>query len=195
MDDVQAADPLDPVTYPDAAREAVRKEAEIRGIGIESVPGVLRGSIRMTGIISLYVAEARVRILDVHPPVDSVGVHLRRLAEHRDDIVGLDIRQGDVQRFVLHPLRPERDDEGKRKKKEDDSLGKRILTLYSRYLFFAFLTKDQVLALQDIMDVIDKGDDNVRIAKHLGISKKMAGLLYKHLNPNSLHELDYKIQV
>ena len=81
-----------------------------------------------------------------------------------------------------------------KEKKDDDSLGKRILTLYSRYLFFAFLTKDQVLALQDIMDSIDKGDDNIRIAKHLGISKKMAGLLYKHMNPNALHELDYKIQ-
>ena len=81
-----------------------------------------------------------------------------------------------------------------KEKKEDDSLGKRILTLYSRYLFFAFLTKDQVLALQDILDVMDKRDDNVRIAKHLGISKKMAELLYRHLNPNALHELDYKIQ-
>ena len=80
------------------------------------------------------------------------------------------------------------------KNKKEDLLDKRILTLYSRYLFFAFLTKDQVLALQDIMDVIDKGDDNVRIAKHLGISKKMAELLYKNLNSNALHELDYKIQ-
>lgn len=77
--------------------------------------------------------------------------------------------------------------------KKDDS-DKRILTLYSRYLFFAFLTKDHVLALHDIMDVMDKGDDNVRIAKHLGISKNTAELLNKHLNPNSLHELDYKIQ-
>ena len=34
-----------------------------------------------------------------------------------------------------------------KEKKENDSLDKRILTLYSRYLFFAFLTKDQVLAL------------------------------------------------
>ena len=42
--------------------------------------------------------------------------------------------------------------------------------------------------------MIDKGDDNARIAKHLGISKKMGDLLYKHLNPNALHELDYKIQ-
>lgn len=79
-------------------------------------------------------------------------------------------------------------------KKEKDDPDKRILTLYSRYLFFAFLTKDHVLALHDIMDVMDKGDNNVRIAKHLGISKKMAELLHKHLNPNSLHELDYKIQ-
>ncbi len=79
-------------------------------------------------------------------------------------------------------------------KKDDDSLGKRIVTLYSRYLFFSFLTKNQVLALQDITDVIDQGADNKRIAKNLGISKKMAELLYKHLNPNALRELDYKIQ-
>lgn len=78
--------------------------------------------------------------------------------------------------------------------KEDDSLGKRIVTLYSRYLFFAFLSKDKVMALQDIMDVIENGGDNKRIAKNLGVSKRMAQLLHKHLNPNALRELDYKIQ-
>lgn len=81
-----------------------------------------------------------------------------------------------------------------KEKKEDDSLGKRIVTLYSRYLFFTFLTKNHVMALEDITDVIDDSVDNKRIAKNLGVNKRMAQLLHKHLNPNALRELDYKIQ-
>lgn len=137
----------------------------------------------------LDIDELRDEIMRQQPMGTRGGLKLKPTEEEGEDDIDLD----DVDAYPTG-------DEGStnptsdKEKKEDDSLGKRILTLYSRYLFFAFLTKDQVLALQDIMDVIDKGDDNVRIAKHLGISKKMAGLLYKHLNPNSLHELDYKIQ-
>jgi len=136
----------------------------------------------------LDVDELRDEIMRQQPMGTRGGLKLKPTKEEGEDDIDLD----DVETTP--------DDEGnsntptEKEKKEDDSLGKRILTLYSRYLFFSFLTKNQVLALQDIMDVIDKGDDNVRIAKHLGISKKMAGLLYKYMNPHALHELDYKIQ-
>ena len=137
----------------------------------------------------LDVDELRDEIMRQQPMGTRGGLKLKPTKEDGEDDIDLD----DVDAYPpgdKDSTNPTSDKE----KKEEDSLGKRILTLYSRYLCFAFLTKDQVLALQDIMDVIDKGDDNVRIAKHLGINKKMAGLLYKHLNPNSLHELDYKIQ-
>lgn len=142
----------------------------------------------------LDVDELRDEIMRQQPMGTRGGLKLKPTKEEGKDEIDLDnVDSDDVDTTP--------DDEEDRtssttndKKKDDDSIDKRILTLYSRYLFFAFLTKDQVLALQDIIDVIDNGDDNVRIANHLCISKNMAVLLYNHLNPNALHELDYKIQ-
>ena len=81
-----------------------------------------------------------------------------------------------------------------KKKDEDDSYEKRLATLYSRILFFAFLTKERVMSLQDILNIIDSNQNHKRIANHLSISKATLKLLFKHLNPNVLRELDYKIQ-
>ena len=137
----------------------------------------------------LDIDELRDEIMRQQPIGTRGGLKLKPAKEEGVDDIDMD----DV---AAYPTGDENstNSNSDKEEKEDDALGKRIQTLYSRYLFFAFLTKDQVLALQDVMDVIDKGDDNIRIAKHLGISKKMAGLLYNHLNPNVLHELDYKIQ-
>lgn len=137
----------------------------------------------------LDVDELRDEIMRQQPMGTRGGLKLKPMKDEGED----DIDLGDID------ISPAEDDNGKysgsdKEKKEDDSLGKRIQTLYSRYLFFTFLTKERVMALQDIVEVIDSGEDNIRIAKNLGISRKMAELLSKHLNPNALHELDYKIQ-
>ena len=137
----------------------------------------------------LDIDELRDEIMRQHPMGTRGSLKLKPTKDEGEDDFDLDDTDANP-RGEEDSTTPASDKE----KKDDDLLGKRILTLYSRYLFFAFLTKDQVLALQDIIDVIDKNDDNIRIAKHLGISKKTAGLLYKHLNPHALHELDYKIQ-
>ena len=135
------------------------------------------------------IDELREEIMRQQPMGTRGGLKLNPLKEEGEDDIDLDgtgSKPTDNQANTQSATDKE--------KKDDASLDKRILTLYSRYLFFAFLTKHHVLSLQDIIEVIDENDDNKRIAKHLGISKKMAELLYKHLNPYSLHELDYKIQ-
>ena len=71
---------------------------------------------------------------------------------------------------------------------------KRYATLCSRILLFAFLTKDRVLSLEEIIHVSNQGKENKRILANLGLDGKMLRLLFKHLNPNVLHQLDYKIQ-
>ncbi len=78
--------------------------------------------------------------------------------------------------------------------KEDNLFDKRYATLCSRILLFAFLTKDRVLSLEEIFHVSKKGKDNKRILANLGLESKMLRLLFKYLNPNVLHQLDYKIQ-
>lgn len=81
-----------------------------------------------------------------------------------------------------------------KKKDEDDLFEKRVATLYSRILFFAFLTNDCVMSLEDILNVIDSNQNHKRISNNLSISKATLQLLFEHLNPNVLRELDYKIQ-
>lgn len=78
--------------------------------------------------------------------------------------------------------------------KDSDLFEKRIATLYSRILFFAFLTKERVISLQDILRIMENGDDHLRLTKNLGLRKSSLELLHKHMNPNVLRELDYKIQ-
>ena len=53
-------------------------------------------------------------------------------------------------------------------KKNDPT--KQFRSYYARILFFAFLTRDAVISLEDIISKIDT-DNNARIAKHIGISK------------------------
>lgn len=83
--------------------------------------------------------------------------------------------------------------EGEQEKK-DNLFDKRYATLCSRILLFAFLTKDRVLSLEEIIHVSNQGKENKRILANLGLDGKMLRLLFKHLNPNVLHRLDYKIQ-
>lgn len=135
----------------------------------------------------LDIDELREEIMRQQPMGSRGGLKLKPTKEEGDDDIDLDDTEAS-------PSEDGKSPKSEKEKSDDDTLGKRIQTLYSRYLFFSFLTKDRVMALQDIIEVIDKDEDNIRKAKHLGISKKMAELLSKRINPNVLHELDYKIQ-
>lgn len=82
----------------------------------------------------------------------------------------------------------------------DDSEGtssadpiKQFRTYYARLLFFSFLTKDKVISLDDIIELIDE-DDNSRIAHNLGLDKNILVLMRKNINLFILSQLDYKIQ-
>ncbi|MCQ2230893.1 MAG: Eco57I restriction-modification methylase domain-containing protein [Paludibacteraceae bacterium] len=77
--------------------------------------------------------------------------------------------------------------------KEDNSFEKRLQTLYSRILLYAFLTNDEVISLEAMVLSACSGSNNKRILVNLGLDVKTLKLLFKHLNPNVLHQLDYKI--
>ncbi len=63
---------------------------------------------------------------------------------------------------------------------------------YARILFFAFLTKNIVISLSDIIDCIDE-PNNARIARNLGISKVVLEGILAHADKFVLSRLDYKI--
>lgn len=69
---------------------------------------------------------------------------------------------------------------------------KQFRSYYARILFFAFLTRDTVISLEDIISKIETAD-NARIAKHIGISKPVLEGIQNNINKFILRDLDYKI--
>lgn len=75
-------------------------------------------------------------------------------------------------------------------KKNDPT--KQFRSYYARILFFAFLTRDTVISLEDIISKMET-EDNARIAKHIGISKPVLESIQSNINKFILRDLDYKI--
>ena len=69
---------------------------------------------------------------------------------------------------------------------------KQFRSYYARILFFAFLTKNTVISLSDIINCIDE-PNNARIARNLGISKTVLEGMLAHADKFVLSRLDYKI--
>lgn len=69
---------------------------------------------------------------------------------------------------------------------------KQFRSYYARILFFAFLTKNTVISLSDIIDCIDE-PNNARIARNLGINKIVLEGMLEHADKFVLSRLDYKI--
>lgn len=87
------------------------------------------------------------------------------------------------------------DDSNNQREEEDDikSLENKFRTYYSRILFFAFLTDANVSSLDEVLSCIESGE-NERIARNIGVSKKILFMFKKHMNIFVLRQLDYKIQ-
>ncbi len=69
---------------------------------------------------------------------------------------------------------------------------KQFRSYYARILFFAFLTKNMVISLSDIIGCINE-PNNARIARNLGISKTVLEGMLAHADKFVLSRLDYKI--
>lgn len=79
------------------------------------------------------------------------------------------------------------------KRKQEISLTKKVQSYYTRILLFAFITKDTVISISDIIEKMET-EENGRIAKNLGLSKNILILLNQKTNKFVLSDLDYKIQ-
>lgn len=75
---------------------------------------------------------------------------------------------------------------------------KKLKSYFVKILLYAYLTDDEVKSLHDILNSLDRNDDNQRIAKHLGIEKCMLQILLGNINRlghcEMIRRLDYKIQ-
>ena len=78
-------------------------------------------------------------------------------------------------------------------KKKEQSLSKKIQSYYARILLFAFITKDTVISLADII-AKSTTEDNARIIKNIGLNVEVLSLLNQRTNKFVMSDLDYKIQ-
>ena len=69
---------------------------------------------------------------------------------------------------------------------------KQFRSYYARILFFAFLTRDIVISLEEIIANMDS-PENARIARNIGISKAVLESIQANINKFILRDLDYKI--
>lgn len=69
---------------------------------------------------------------------------------------------------------------------------KQFRSYYARILFFAFLTKNRIISLRDIIGCIDE-PNNARIARNLGISKTVLDGILAHADRFVINNLDNKI--
>ncbi|MDR3293833.1 MAG: Eco57I restriction-modification methylase domain-containing protein [Clostridiales bacterium] len=77
----------------------------------------------------------------------------------------------------------------------EDDFKEKFATFYARLLFYAFLSKDRIHSLQDIIDSITPNPENNRIAVNLGIDCPLVLSTVKtHINSFVLSKLDYKIK-
>ncbi|MBQ6084061.1 MAG: Eco57I restriction-modification methylase domain-containing protein [Bacteroidales bacterium] len=77
---------------------------------------------------------------------------------------------------------------------DDDQRDKRLATFFAQILFFALLTDDRVKSLNEVIEAIRHTDENRRIMHNVGLNFSQLLYLKKHINPQILSNLDYKIQ-
>lgn len=77
---------------------------------------------------------------------------------------------------------------------EEEKLRKKLAAYYVKILFYAFLTHDKVSTLKQIIETLDKNDNNKRIAANVGIGKHILQLIFDNADPFKLSYLDGKIE-
>ncbi len=79
-----------------------------------------------------------------------------------------------------------------RKEEKGKDVVKQFQSYYARILFFAFLTKNRLISLRDVIACMDE-PNNVRIARNLGISKIVLEGILAHADKFVINNLDNKI--
>ena len=77
---------------------------------------------------------------------------------------------------------------------EQKKRDRRNKTLHALLVFYSFLVPERVHSLDEILAVIDRNENNKRIARHLGLGKTLLERYRSKVGWQTLQKLDYKIQ-
>ena len=81
----------------------------------------------------------------------------------------------------------------KKEKENIDGLKNKYKMLVSKLLFFAFLSEDSIETCKGILEHIESSDPNKRIAKNLGLNKKLVETFINAINESFRAQIDEKI--
>lgn len=85
------------------------------------------------------------------------------------------------------------DTDKNKKNKDEDAIYKKLASYYSLILYFAFLSHDSIVSLEDIINKINKGD-NKRIAANLDLEIDILKIIQSHAEPYTLLSLNKSIK-
>lgn len=72
---------------------------------------------------------------------------------------------------------------------------RQLRDIYARILAFAFITKDKVYSLRDIINSISNNIVSEELCTQLGLSLKLLQIMQEHMNPYILGVLNSKIEI
>jgi hypothetical protein len=77
---------------------------------------------------------------------------------------------------------------------DDKILEKKLAAYYTRILFYAFLTKSELIDLEQVIESISVNEENQRIARNVGVQSDILNLIVIKSSPFIRTHLDCKIQ-
>lgn len=77
---------------------------------------------------------------------------------------------------------------------EEKEFIKKLKAYYARIFFYAFLTNSEVNNLNSLISSINDNEDNLRIARHLGLEPEMLKKIARACHYQSRNYLDYRIE-
>ncbi len=123
-------------------------------------------------------------------PIDAQkGLNIKPVEGEGDELEG-----DDEENESSESNNNDKSDNSNKTKDEKDDADKRLATYFAQILFFAMLTDDKVDSLKDIIQVVRRDTNNLRIARNVGLKPSSLSYFYKGLNPFILQDLDYKIK-
>ncbi|MFA6196937.1 MAG: Eco57I restriction-modification methylase domain-containing protein [Sulfurimonas sp.] len=188
--------------------ERIKKELEISPIIVLNNNKIVQ--ITPTDILDAVRKYSSDRSVFDEATTISIDLSLLEIAEIKAEIEkqakigsrkGLEIEpsEGDGDEFDVEDTLDNKgsNDETEKKSKASDNddidYKGQIAMYYARILFFAFLTDSRVKSLEEIINQIEKNEDNQRIATNANLNMDILKLSLQHFNPFILSELDYKI--
>lgn len=142
--------------------------------------------------MEIYNVPEIKEIIDAQSPIGSKQGLLLEKKAHEGKETDLDVEESEQKETRKESAKPDKYESLTPEEKEN-LIKLKIEAYYFKILFYAFLTKNSVSNINDIIETINKSANKL-LSKNIGIDKPTLVLLQKKMSPPLLSQLDYRIQ-